>query len=465
MTRTKIIVTLGPSSSREDVVRAFIREGVYLFRINYSHGDPDKWYEYITLIRRIASEYGSEAAIIGDLPGPQIRIGDVPRYSVKRGDKIRLVLKPRGEPGEIPVLSKKFFENLDIGDIIILDDGRLRLNVEMVNDESAEAIAVTDGVISPHKSILIKGKEIELPPLSNRDIEAIKFSVENNIDYLALSYVRSSRDISVLRELIRRENGAQGVIAKIETKSAVERLNEIISVSDAVLVARGDLGMYYGLEEIPFLQKLIVDAALRKGRPVIIATQLLESMINSPLPTRSEVVDVVKAVEEHVDAVMLTSETAIGRYPVDAVRWLRKIIEIAESRINNGLESIRSNRDGGIREKYALGAVLLCESLGAKMLIYTKTGTMPSLVSRFRPRVPIYVGASDRRLVRKLGLFYGIMPLYIAEVPQDAGYDEGLEKLYKILYTRNEINPGDVVALMYGKKETSLNSIKIVQVL
>ncbi len=462
--RTRIIVTLGPSSSSLDVLRGFIKEGVRVFRINYSHGDTGVWKNYIERLRNLEYETGVPLTIIGDLPGPQVRIGYVEPFSVRKGEVLKIVYGEKADKGEIPVPVYEFFEQIDVGDTILLDDGRLQLHVEDVMGNSATAIALSDGRIMPHKTILIKGKELELPTLSERDMEAISFSIENGVDYIALSYIRAPRDIETLRTVIANYGAEPGIIAKIETRSAVENLEQITELSDAVLVARGDLGMFYGLEKIPFLQKHIVSYALEKGKPVIIATQLLESMINNPQPTRSEVVDIVEAVNEHVDALLLTSETAIGRYPIEAVRWLRKIITTAEKKQEENKQGvIRVSTGNSIRERYALGVVLLCESLGTKIVIYTRTGFMPSLISRFRPVVNVYAGSGDIRVVRRLNLYYGVEPIHVGGAKDD--YEHGLNMLYEELRKTGKIKLGDLVALIYGKRGKNQHLIKITEVL
>lgn len=471
MLRTKIIVTIGPASSDYDVIKSFLREGVSGFRINFSHGDPSTWDKYLDIINEASNELNVYPAIIGDLKGPQLRIGDFNAFTIAKGDTVILKYIPKNkcfnEAKTIPINYSRLFELIEVGDIILLDDGRIKLRVEEVYTDHAKLIALNDGIVYPRKTLIVSGKEIGLPILTSSDIEAVKYAVLKEFTYLALSYVRTSRDVLMLKDLLSRSNRNDiGVIAKIETKDAIRNLKTIVSSADAIIVARGDLGMHYSLEEIPRLQKMIVNESIKFGKPVLIATQLLESMVNNPQPTRSEVVDVINAVFDGVDAILLTNETAIGKYPVESVRWLKKILREAEKWFfEEGREHIiRRIEPVNPREKYAKGLVLLAENIGSKILVYTKTGLMPSRISKYRPRVPVYAGSSNRVIVRKLSLNYGIKSYYI-ETDITLDYEEGINILYKKLFTEHEISYGDIVLLTYGPRETLLNVIKIVEVI
>ncbi len=469
MNKTKILVTIGPSSANYDVVKAFIREGVSGFRINFSHGDPNTWDNYLKLISEAEEELGQYTAIIGDLRGPQIRIGDIESFEVKRGDKVTLIYSEKSsEEKTIPVSNKKIFESIEPGDIILLDDGRLRFHVQETSNDMATLIALTDGVIKPRKTIIVSGKDLELPVLTQYDIECIKYSVSRKFTYLALSYARSRRDIITLRDILDKLGGENiGIIAKIETKSAMRNLHGIVKEADAVIIARGDLGMHYSLEKIPMLQKRIAKESLAQGKPVIVATQLLESMMDSPQPSRSEIVDVINAVRDYVDALLLTNETAVGKYPVETVKWLKKIIREAEEwiLIEQIPPSSRVEEPPTLRDKYAKGLVLLAESLNAKILVYTKTGLMPSSISKFRPRIQVFAGSSNIDVVRRISIYNGIKPLLVGGKGQTYDYEQGLNKLYEKLVEEGDLMYGDILVLTYGKREEALYVIKIVQVI
>jgi len=471
MLRTKIIVTIGPASSDYDIVKSFLREGVSGFRINFSHGDPKTWDKYLDIIKEASRELNVYPAIIGDLRGPQLRIGDFNAFKVSKGDIVTLKYSPEnkyfGEEKIIPINYSRLFEFLEVGDIILLEDGRVRLRVEEAYVDHAKLIALDDAIIHPRKTLIVSRKEIELPTLTSSDIEAVKYAISREFTYLALSYVHTPRDIVMLRDLLSRLGRDDiGIIAKIETRNAIKNLKSIVSEADAVIVARGDLGMYYSLEEIPRLQKIIINESIKLGKPVLIATQLLESMVNNPQPTRSEVVDIMNAVFDSVDAVLLTNETAIGKYPVESVKWLKKILREAEKWFfEEGREPVtRRIEPLNPREKYAKGLVLLAESIGSKILVYTKTGLMPSRISKYRPSVQVYAGSSNEIIIRKLSLNYGVKPCYI-ESDKTLNYEEGIDILYKKLFTEHEISYGDIVLLTYGPREALLNVIKIVEVI
>ncbi|MEM4789358.1 MAG: pyruvate kinase, partial [Ignisphaera sp.] len=377
----KKIVSLGPSSAKYEVVKAMAETGVDGFRINFAHGTPEEWKQYVEYIRRAEAELGKPLAIIGDISGPSIRIGEVKEViTVKKGDVVRFVFGAvsNGNSKSVPVPVKKFFEIIDVGDTIVMDDGRSRLQVIDRGSGYIEAVALTDSTIKSRKTLTIFSKELDLPILSEKDKTCVKFAIENDFDYIGLSYVRNSEDVESVKEMLKRYGGCNlGIIAKIETKSALKNLNNIIDASDIVLVARGDLGMNFGLEEIHNLQKYIVDKCLERRTPVIIATQLLESMIENPVPTRAEVVDVTVAVEMGVDALMLTGETSVGRYPIEAVQWLKRIVDHAEANTGKFIDKIiAKTRDklDDIRDKFAKGVLELSEDLGAKLLVFSMYG-------------------------------------------------------------------------------------------
>ncbi len=466
LTRTKILVTIGPSTANAETIEAFYREGVAGYRINFVHGDKNTWDEYLRVIEEVYSKYSEYPALIADLPGPQIRIGFFNKFYIKRGSRVKLVYGlETGEEAVIPVDNPRVFELLETGDIVLIDDGRLRFSVENVSSREADLIALSNGYVLPRKTLVVAGKEIPLPVVSQKDIEFIEYVVSRKFTYVALSYVRSKRDVETIREILDRMNGGEiGIIAKIETRKSVENIDSIAESSDTLLVARGDLGMHYGLEKIPLLQRMIVEKALLLNKPVIIATQLLESMVYNTQPTRSEVVDVMNAVFDYVDALLLTDETAIGEHPVEAVKWLRKIVVEAEEWMAREHRVPPTRAYGeSVREKYARGLVSLSENLEAKILVYTKTGLLPTKISRYRPYVKVYVGTVREEIARKLQIYYGLKPVLL-HGEKDLDYNKGVERLYRELLEKNELEYGDTIVLAYGPRETTLYVIKIVKI-
>ena len=456
-TRTKIIASLGPSSSRFDVIVKLAEEGVSGFRLNFAHGGVDTWKPLVEDIRRCESLVNRPLTLIGDLQGASIRLGvlDEP-IELRRGDNARIVACEEASARDkvIPLPVKEVFEGLEIGDVILMDDGRVRLKVVDVSPSSIEITALTDAVIRSRKALAVLNKEFDLPAITEKDLEDLKFALGQGFDYISLSYVRSSSDIELLRSVIRRMGFEDvRVIAKVETKSAINNLEEVIAAADVVLVARGDLGMILGLEEVPHLQKTIVEKSISMGKPVIIATQLLESMIENPVPTRAEVVDVNTAISEGVDALMLTGETAVGKYPVEAVRWLRRIIGAAEDKV----KVARYSFTGALGARYAKGVIELAEDLNAKLVIYSVYGNTARLASLFRPSIELYVGTPSRKVLKHINVLWGVRAYHV----EADSYDSGLEETYKLLKSRGEIRLGDLVVLTYGLRGEDEQVIKV----
>ena len=333
--RTKVIVTLGPTSAKQEIITKFIEEGVDGIRINFAHTTHEEARTWLKMIKNAEESLNKRVAIIGDLKGASIRLGIMNNpLEIKPGMKLELRLTDKTKGKEpilpLPPIYEMVLNSLEVNDIISMDDGRIRLRVIEVSRGRALLEAETTGLIKSNRALVIVGKDFDLPLLTEKDIKDLEFVVKNNFTYVGLSCIRKPQDIDMVRKYINEigESNDTRVIAKIETIGAVKNLSKIVEKTDAVLVARGDLGMIFGLENIPHLQKEIVDASIKKGKIVIVATQLLDSMINNPVPTRSEVVDVVEAIQEGVDALMLTNETAIGKYPIESVKWLKRIIDV-----------------------------------------------------------------------------------------------------------------------------------------
>ncbi|MEM3620854.1 MAG: pyruvate kinase [Nitrososphaerota archaeon] len=461
--RTKMAVTIGPASADPEKIKKFIELGVSAFRINFSHGDVEEWKNYVDLIQDACRKYDRYVALIGDLPGPSIRLGELKdKIRLEKDDVVKIIHGDRSEEADekvLPIPLELFFKNISVRDILLMDDGRIQLVIQEVGKNEATAKALTSAEIGSRKAVVIKNKEIGLPTLSSRDLEALKFSVENDFDYIGLSYVRNIGDVEILRSTLVSLGGREiGVISKIETVSAFNNLEEITDSSDALLVARGDLGMHFGLEQVPRLQELIVEKCLGKGKPVIVATQLLGSMVENPVPTRSEIVDILSAARDGVDTLMLTGETAAGKYPLEAVEWLKKIIETYDSTITP--RKIKLTRDADVRDRFAEGITMLAESLRAFIAIYTKTGRVALRISRNRPNVNIYACSGSVKTIRRISILWGVKPVKV-----DAQeYFEGLEEMLSTLRSSGEVKNGDVVILTYGLKDEPMHLVKIIQV-
>jgi len=449
MARTKIVASLGPSSSDFEVILRLCDAGASGFRINFAHGDESLWGSLVDNVLKVEGLIGRSLTLIGDLRGPSIRLGDIDKpLIIKRGETVKLVPRSEGssERRELPLPTEGVLSRLEVGDVIVMDDGKVRFKVIDSSADYVELVALTDAEVKSRKALAVVNKEFDLPAITSKDLSDLNFALTHNFNYIGLSYVRRAEDVKLLRDIMRRA-GYEGVkiIAKIETRSAVRNLDEIVEVADAILVARGDLGMNFGLEEIPYLQQVIVRKSIDGGKPVIVATQLLESMLENPVPTRAEVVDVTTAVSEGVDALMLTGETAVGRYPIEAVRWLKRIIDVAEGRVD--VSRYRSVKT--LSARFAKGVAELAEDLNAKLVVYSVHGNTARLISLLRPSVEFFVGTPNRDVMKALNILWGVK-VYHVEAPN---YEEGLELTYKLLRERGEIRLGDLVVLTYGLRD------------
>lgn len=464
--RTKIIATIGPSSNNEELVEKMIMEGVSCFRINCAHSDPDVWRNYVKLIDRASSSTGRVVSVMFDIPGPQVRTGSFDERSVEAGERVRLVLGESSDRGEIPLPNKFFFNSVNLGDVILYGDGEAILRVVSIEPGVVECIAVVDSVLKPGKKVVIQGRELDLPYLSERDRLALDSAIENNACFVALSYVRSAGDVSIVRNYLFRKGCETNLLVKIETKSSVEKLRDIIAESDGVIIARGDLGLFLPLEEVPIIQKRIVEEALAMGKPSIVATEVLESMIRNPRPSRSDVADLYNSIYNMVDAILLTNETAVGKYPVETIKWARKIIEAAERSVpKTTIYETRSRMvEKTLLEKYVRGLVLLAESLNGIIIDYSLTGKVPTIMYRYRPQIPVYIGSRSKKILERLAITYGVEPVLVDEAVEEMEYEKGVEALYGVLKTRGLLKPGDVVIKAYAKTREGVHEIKIEEV-
>lgn len=453
----KFIASLGPASNTYSVIRGLAEAGVSGFRVNLAHGDEVLWRKLIRLVRSVERDLSGFYSVIVDLRGPSIRLGvfnDV--INVKAGDRVVFSLEGFSKVDKrVPLPNEVVVRGVAPDDLIVMDDGRVRFRVVAVKDSEFVAEALTDGVLRSGKSLAFPDRDFNLPVLSEKDVKDLKVVCSEGVDYVGVSLVKNERDLKYVREVLEGIECDALLISKIETKQAIKNLSEVVKASDAVLVARGDLGMNFGLEEIPILQKKVVNEALKQGKPVIVATQLLESMINNPVPTRAEVVDVANAVLEGVDALMLTGETAVGNYPLEAVRWLKRIADKIESAYV--IEAPRVTET--LKRRYAKGVTELAEDLNGKLLIYSMKGTTAYAISSLRPKIETYVGVPTPKIARKLAILWGLE----TRVIEAKDYYEGLEKLYVELLNEGKLKEGDIALLTYGFKDYE-QLIKIRQV-
>ena len=411
--KTKIVATLGPATSNYEMINQLVDAGASMFRLNTSHGSEEGHAANIETIRKISKESGKYIPILVDLQGPKIRVGNIKEpVEIKEGQEIILeATDDINNPAVIPVDYEGIADDVKPGDKVLLDDGNVGLQVLEVKNHQVHAKVLYGKVIKPRKGINLPGSTASLSAVTERDVEFIRFAVEYDADYIALSFVREARDIELAKKYIKDFGGNIPVIAKIEKPQAVEKLEEILKVADGIMVARGDLGIEMSPEEVPIVQKYIVDQTIRERKVCIVATQMLESMIENPIPTRAEASDVANAILDGTDAIMLSGETAMGKHPVDAVRMMRKIASNVED-----CNFCLSNLDLEMNDKYELSpqaisnaAVKMAEDLHAKAIMaFTHTGYTPKLLSKLRPTVPIIAISDMESTCRRLSLYWDI---------------------------------------------------------
>lgn len=420
--KTKIIATLGPSSSTEKIIEAMAEMGVNVFRLNFSHGTHDTHKENIRIIREIEKKLGTPLGILADLQGPKFRIGafETGQASLKAGQKFSLdLLEQRGTQERVSFLHKNVYSHLKEGSSLLLDDGKIQLKVTKASPQAIETVVQTGGLLSDHKGVNIPHDIIPSSALTEKDHADLRFILKQEVEFIALSFVQSPQDILDLRKLVK--NRAQ-IIAKIEKPQAIDCLEEIITLSDGIMVARGDLGVELSPENVPALQKKIVRLCRIHGKAVIVATQMLESMINSPTPTRAEASDVATAVYDGADAVMLSAESAAGHYPLVAVQMMVKIINNVEQDpwYSKILQTATPLIENTISDAITSASQKLVYDLNAQLIVtFTTTGGTAFREAHKRPPCPIVGLTRSLPVARKLTLTWGIIPILLTKEVKD----------------------------------------------
>lgn len=447
--RTKIVGTLGPASSSPEGIRALVEAGLDVARINFSHGTHEMHERTIQVVREVAAEVGRPVAILADLQGPRIRIGVLPTpRELIVGDEVVLVPEELAAGDEIPITYADLCHDVSPGNRILINDGLFDLVVTRVESPRVWASVVHGGTLTSNKGMNLPGIAVSAPSLTEKDKADLAFAVAHELDMIALSFVRRAQDIEELRALIPR---TMLIVAKIEKDVALRNIEEIMHATDAVMVARGDLGVELPFEAVPIAQKNIIALANRVGRPVITATQMLESMIENPRPTRAEASDVANAIIDGTDAVMLSAETAVGHYPHLAVEAMRRIvreIEIHPAAIHPRKYERRVMAGVNTEEAIAAATVAAVRMLDAPLVIvFTKSGFTARIVASHRPSVPILTLTDEPRVCRQLALVWGIVPRL---VPTARGYDHMVAMALREALDLNLVTKGDRVLVTAG---------------
>ena len=467
MRKTKIVCTIGPASETREVLSQMMDAGMNVARLNFSHGTREAHAAKIALIRQIAEEKGLPVAILQDLAGPKIRTGAFACGSIqlKTGDEF--ILTARDVPGnekEVGLTYRELPQDVQVGDILLLADGALELRVEKVVAADIHCRVILGGRLSSHKGINLPSRSIRAPILTNKDYEDLAFGLAQGVDYVALSFVRSAADIEVARAYMRAQGQSRPLIAKIEKHEALAELDEIIAAVDGVMVARGDLGVDIPPEKVPTAQRRIIEKANLAGKPVITATQMLKSMTDATRPTRAEVTDVTNAVLEGTDAVMLSEESAMGQYPVEAVATMARIAEEAEKGFARAAwwQRLQQVATADASEAIARAACSLAETIGAKALVIaTQTGGTAKLAAKTRPVQPILAGTTEADAFRRLALVWGVRPMMIRPVEL---LSHLFEEMHRAAKATGLVQAGDAVVCTAGfplGKTGASNLIKV----
>ena len=449
--RTKIVCTIGPASSSPEILMALIESGMSVARLNFSHGTHSEHGELIRKIRKAAEALGRPVAILQDLCGPKIRVGKIPGDGLMLASGQSLILATGlkvAEGNRVPVSYRALPDQVKAGDRILLADGLMELVVEKTTREEVSSQVITGGLLTSHKGINLPSSSLPIPALTEKDRRDLLFGLEMGVDFVALSFVRAATDIHAAQKIIHRQNRDTPVIAKIEKHEAIINIDAILSAADGIMVARGDLGVEIPLENVPNIQKLLVRKANDLGKPVIIATQMLRSMVEAPRPTRAEAADVANGVLDGTDAVMLSEETAIGHYPVEAVRHMVRIARSAETQYPHN-SYILTPPEQNMAEAVAYAACILARQLHAAAIVATtRSGSTAVQICRFRPAQPIIALSPDEVAARRLALYWGCTPR-IMTMEQDT--DEMVEKASEAILESGYAHKGDKLVITAGR--------------
>jgi pyruvate kinase len=457
--RAKIVCTLGPASSSEALLRELMRLGMDVARLNFSHGTHAEHARVVERVRRVAGKEGRTVGILQDLQGPKIRTGRL-KYGTAIALKpgARVTITPRDVPGTAALLSTTYpnlARDVTPGARILLSDGLIELRVKAIHGSDVECEVVNGGMLGEHQGINLPGVRLSVPSLTEKDRRDLDFGVRHGVDLIAMSFVRSADDVREAKRLVAAHQAAVPVIAKLEKPEAIEHLEEIFEVADGVMVARGDLGVEMSPERVPVVQKQIIRRAAAWRKPVITATQMLESMIENPRPTRAEASDVANAIFDGTDAVMLSAETAVGRYPRETVSMMARIIAEAEGHLQEVApwQRRRDHRRLTIAETICEAVAHAAEDLDmAAIAVYTETGATAGLVSKYRPQCPVYAFAHDPAVCNRMNLLWGVYPVPCE--PMLSG-EEMVRHAQAELLRRGAAAPGSAIGVIAGTQHAS----------
>lgn len=452
MRKAKIVATIGPASDREECIRELLRAGLGMARLNFSHGTEEEHARRIQTLRAVAAAEGATLPILQDLPGPKIRTGRLRErraVMLRQGGALRLT--PRDIAGSASRLSinyPRLARDVRRGDRILLADGLIELRVRGRSGDEVLCGVENGGLLGEHKGVNLPGVKLRIPGVTPEDQRHLAFGLAHGVDYVALSFVRCADDVRLAKRLIAHAGKQTPVIAKLEKPEAVDNIDEILAVADGVMIARGDLGVEMPPEKVPVAQKWLIERASAAKVPVITATQMLESMTTNPRPTRAEASDVANAVFDGSDALMLSAETAMGRYPSEAVAMMARIIENAEQHMRERGWWRRPTRENNIAETISESVAHATDLLDVKaVVVFTWSGSTARLISKYRPSCPIYAFCHSEEVRRLANLYWGVLPRYM---PLVADTDTTIAAAERLLLQEKCAAPGDILALVAG---------------
>ena len=454
MRKTKIVCTLGPATNDVEIMKQLIHNGMDAARINFSHGTYETHAETIAKLKQAREELNAPIPLILDTKGPEIRVKTFKEDKVRLEEDATFTLTTREVEGDVNIVSVTYADlpkDVHRGSRILIDDGLIELKVEDITETDVVCKVVNGGVVKSRKGVNLPGVEVNLPSLMDKDIEDLKFGVENGFDIVAASFIRSAEDVLKIRRVLEENGGGQmHIISKIENQQGVENIDKILEASDGIMVARGDLGVEIPPEEVPLVQKILIAKANRIGKPVITATQMLESMVHSPRPTRAEANDVANAIFDGSDAIMLSGETAAGAYPLEAVATMARIALKAESAVDYAAKLANTTEPARVNITNAISmaaCATAAELKTAAITTVTKSGFTARMISRYRPACPLIASTSDETVWRQMNLIWGCKPmLYTGELPRGGVFDTALEIAVKSGLLKN----GDTVVSALG---------------
>jgi pyruvate kinase len=472
MKKTKIVATIGPATSSREVLKDMILQGLDVVRLNFSHGNYEDHLQVINHVRSIDIEIGTNTSLLADLQGPKLRVGEMENGSVNlvSGEKITIsTTKQIGTSKVVYTNYKEFARDVQAGETVLLDDGKLAFKILKTNGkDTVECEILQGGPLSSKKGLNLPNTKVSLPSLSEKDLSDLDFALQHNVDWIGLSFVRNAADVKQLKAIIEKADKHAKVVAKIEKPEAVEQIDEIIHETDAVMVARGDLGVEIPLQNVPLIQKMIVKKCLRASRPVIVATQMMESMITNSTPTRAEVADVANAVLDGADAVMLSGETSVGKYPVEAIRMMNSIIGEAEK--HEGLyyhEEIPTEVDENrfMTDSVCYSACRLSARVKAKALVTMSfSGYTGYRISSWRPDAIIFIFTGNKKILTQMNLVWGVKAFYYDKM---VSTDQTIADIRYFLKKNFYIQDGDFIinlASMPISEQGMTNMIKLTKV-